>query len=114
MNDPEPSVPVECAYYVQCRFGAGQDALAERWVAWLRDEHIADVLAAGACRADIVQLDAAYPVFEIRYQFPSREVFERYEREHAPRLRAEGLERFPLEWGLEYSRRTGTIVGRFA
>lgn len=40
-----------------------------------------------------------------------RACFETYERDHAPRLRAEGLARFPVESGIRYSRSLGEIVG---
>ena len=68
------------------------------------------MIACGAIAADIVRLDCDLTTFEIRYLFASRAAFEEYEREHAPRLRREGLEKFPLELGLTYHRRTGEIV----
>ena len=57
---------------------------------WLRDRHIADVLAAGAQGAKLY-VHASELAIEIRYTFNTREEFEAYERDHAPRLRAEGL-----------------------
>jgi hypothetical protein len=62
---------------------------------WLRDRHVADVCAAGADDAELVVLDEVegqqQHVLEMRYRFGSRGAFQRYEREQAPRLRAEGL-----------------------
>jgi hypothetical protein len=68
--------------------------LMEEFLTWLRDRHVADVCAAGAVSADLVRLDPTSDLpnaLEVRYRFASREAFELYEREHAPRLRAEGL-----------------------
>jgi hypothetical protein len=87
--------------------------LVEPWLRWLRGGHIADVLTGGATHAEIVALDTPAHAFEVRYRFPSREVFERYERDHAPRLRAEGLALFPVEKGIRYSRSVGVVVDEF-
>jgi len=50
------------------------------------------------------------PSYEIRYEFESRKAFETYEANHAPRLREEGLAKFPLTLGLEYQRSIGETV----
>lgn len=99
----------EIAYTVECTFT--DPALADAWLEWLRDGHLADVCAAGAVSAVAQRLDGEPHRCEARYRFPSRQAFEAYERDHAPRLRAEGLERFPLELGLAYRRSVGEIVG---
>lgn len=96
------------AYTVACEFT--DPAVAEEWLQWLREEHLADVLGAGASAAEVVRLDGSPVRIEVRYRFHSRAAFEVYERDHAPRLRAEGLRRFPLERGLTYTRSTGEIV----
>jgi len=57
-------------------------------LAWLRDRHIKDVLASGAESADVTESPLT---LEIRYRFASRASFAAYERDHAPRLRAEGI-----------------------
>jgi hypothetical protein len=85
-------------------------ALSEEWLRWLREGHIADVLAGGATSAAIVKMDGAPLSFEVRYRFPSREVFAQYEQQHAPRLRAEGLTLFPPEKGVTYRRTLGEIL----
>lgn len=97
----------EIAYTVAVAFPDGE--LVEPWLHWLRDHHIADVLAGGATRAEIVVLDAPAPTYEVRYRFPSRQAFDLYERDHAPRLRAEGLRLFPVEKGIRYQRSVGVI-----
>ncbi|MFG0329187.1 MAG: DUF4286 family protein [Phycisphaerales bacterium] len=104
----------EIAYTVKCAFT--DEAVGEEWVAWLRGEHLAEVLEAGAEHASIVKLDTDESDgdrgahYEVRYRFPSREIFNAYEKQHAPRLREKGLERFPLDRGLKYERSTGEII----
>lgn len=88
-------------------------AVCEEWIAWLRDGHLADVFAGGALRAEVLRErgeDERPAKAEVRYHFPSAEDFARYEREHAPRLRAEGLEKFPPSRGIRYARRTAVIA----
>jgi len=86
--------------------------LADAWLRWLRGGHIAEVLAGGALDAEIVELDTPGPerAFSVRYHFKSRETFAAYERDHAPRLRAEGLALFPVEKGVTYRRSVGVVV----
>ncbi|MCA9291606.1 MAG: DUF4286 family protein [Phycisphaerales bacterium] len=102
----------DIAYTVTCTFTEG--AVADEWVVWLRDEHLADVFAGGATEAEIVRCDdvpdGAAARLEVRYRFPSRSAFEAYVRDHAPRTRAAGLARFPLERGLSYGRSVGVVI----
>lgn len=67
----------------------------EGFLRWLRDRHVAAVCAVGADDAELYVLDSIggdLPnAVEVRYRFVSREAFARYEREHASRLRADGL-----------------------
>lgn len=86
---------------------------AERWLRWLRDGHVAEVLAGGATRAEVVRLDGSGIEYEVQYHFPDRAAFERYERDDAPRLRAEGLQLFPTEQGIRYRRNTGLVTDQF-
>ena len=101
------------SYTVACTFN--DSAVAAEWIAWLRNEHMADVCAAGAVNAEVIRCDVdagAKSRCEVRYHFVSREAFAAYERDHAPRLRADGLKRFPPERGLKYERSTGEVVAR--
>ena len=98
----------EIAYTVSVTL-PGEAAAAE-WLRWLRGGHLAEVLAGGATQAEVVALDGPGSVYEVRYRFPSREAFDRYEREHAPRLRAEGLRLFPVEKGFVYRRTVGVVT----
>ena len=94
-------------YTVAARFRDA--ALGAEWLRWLQDIHLAEVLAGGATDAEVVQIDGEES-YEVRYHFPSRAVFECYERDHAPRLRAEGLRLFPTEKGVTYRRTVGVVV----
>src|SRR5262249_27467250 len=85
-------------------------SIADAWLVWLRGGPIAAALAGGAPSAEIIEMDGEPLSFEIRYHFPSREAFALYERDHAPRLRAEGLKLFPTEKGIRYRRTTGWLI----
>src|SRR5262245_55740541 len=99
------------AYTVRCTFE--RTSVADEWIEWLRREHLAQVCAAGALDAEVIRFDSTASgglVCEVRYHFESRAAFASYERDHAPRLRAEGLKRFPLQLGLRYERSLGDVV----
>jgi hypothetical protein len=95
------------SYTVRCSFSDVD--VSARWFQWLQEEHIQHVLDCGALSADVFEMDCGL-TFEIRYGFSSKSAFEDYERNHAPRLRAEGLKKFPLSLGLEYSRTHGQLI----
>lgn len=89
--------------------------VADEWITWMRSSHLRDVCGAGASDGEIVRLDGkpgpgALIVCEARYHFASRAAFDAYERDHAPGLRAEGLERFPPDRGVRYDRTTGEVA----
>ena len=72
---------------------------------------------AGAESARAVRLDPdvdGETLCEALYTFADRSAFDAYLARHAPRLREEGLERFPLSLGLSYSRTVGEIVAELA
>ena len=96
------------AYSVTCTFQ--NESLAREWLEWIESEHLAEVIAAGAIDAEVVILDGNPMRCEARYHFASREEFNIYEREHAPRLRNEGLKKFPLTRGMSYVRSMGEVV----
>lgn len=87
---------------------ARDDTTASEWLDWTRSSHLADVVSAGAKCGRVVRLDEPARTFAAQYEFESREAFERYLQEHAPRLRAEGIERFGDR--VTYSRRAGVII----
>lgn len=87
----------------------------ERYVSWILDGHAQAVVHGGALGARVLRLDAqpgeAGVKVEVRYEFASREALERYVRDVAPGLRAEGLAMFPPESGVRFDRRVGEVVG---
>ena len=98
-------------YLVSCEFD--DVALRRIFEDWLKHEHIREVLAAGAVSAEIFRYDveskangaAQKPRLDILYRFASRASFDAYERDHAPRLRESGKQRFP--YGVSFVRQTG-------
>ena len=96
------------SYTVRCEFP--DDALREEWLTWLLDGHAQALLDAGAVSAAVVA-DASDPRrLEVRYVFPSRAAFKRYETIYAPALRADGLNRFPPHLGITYQRGEGAVL----
>jgi hypothetical protein len=82
----------------------------DAWLAWL-PAHVQAVLAAGAQAAELSRLDGGPPFrAQVRYRFADRDAFAAYERDHAPRLRAEGLAAFPPSRGLTLSRTLAEVV----
>ena len=102
------------AYTVVAEFDDAE--LLKQWLDWLKNGHLADVCASGATDAEAIALDSVSSggrtVYrgEARYHFATREDFAAYERHHAPRLRAEGLRRFPTERGVRYRRAVAEVV----
>jgi len=99
------------AYTVRATFPSSE--MADEYVAWLVGGHIGGVVRGGAESGEVVRVsEPAEPiVVEARYRFPDRAAFDRYEREHAPALRAEGRARFGPERGIVFERTIGTILG---
>ncbi|HWB18788.1 MAG TPA: DUF4286 family protein [Phycisphaerales bacterium] len=100
------------AYTVRAECADAQ--VAEEWIAWLRNGHLAEVLNGGALCADVVRLDGEKIVCEVRYVFASSESFAQYEKEFAPKLRAEGVRKFPPERGIIYARSVGNVEAQMA
>jgi hypothetical protein len=87
------------------------EGVAREYVEWLLDGHVAAVVAAGAVSGVVVRSEEPPLEVETRYVFPGRAAFERYVKEFAPGLRAEGARRFPVEVGIRFERRVGVIEG---
>lgn len=94
-------------YEVEASFT--QEEAARRWEEWLRAKHIADVVAAGALEGKVIRLDSPTATLVAQYWFDSREAFDRYLADHAPRLRAEGIALFAPE-EVSYTRRIGEQI----
>ena len=98
-------------YTVGCTFESA--VIGDAWLGWLQREHLAEVCAAGALSAEVVKLIGPEVRYQVHYRFASWEDFHAYEADHAPRLRAAGLERFPLALGLRYERTVGDVMARY-
>jgi hypothetical protein len=84
----------------------------DAYVEWLRDGHLDQVIRGGASSATLVRLDEPARPLEVAsmYTFPNRSAFDTYARDHAPRLRAEGLSKFGPASGVTFRRQVGTIL----
>ncbi len=93
------------------------EALAGEYMAWLAGGHVQGVIDGGAESGVVVRLDPESGEQGIRvmsqYVFGDRAAFDRYEREAAPALRADGLARFGAETGkgVTFQRSVGVIAG---
>jgi hypothetical protein len=80
-------------YEVRIAVDAAIEGDYRRWL----DGHVHEILSLpGFERAELLREDAdgERPVFVVRYHLGSRGALEHYLREHAARLRAQGIERF--------------------
>jgi hypothetical protein len=87
--------------------------VASEYVSWLQHSHLADVLNGGATEARLVRLEPTTErplAFQTRYRFPSMAAFTLYEQQFAPKLRAEGLAKFPASRGVRISRGLAEIL----
>lgn len=84
---------------------------AARMLEWLEGGHCREVCEGGAADAEVILLEGSEgQTIEVRYGFADRAAFERYERDHAPRLRDEGVALFAGK--MEASRWTGVVRHR--
>ena len=86
------------------------DDLSEDFEAYMRGEHIRDVLATGYFTGASFFRTSGNR-YCIRYEVRSQEDLDQYLASHAPRLRADFLTHFPE--GVEVSRETWQEVERF-
>ncbi len=98
------------SYTVRCTFT--DHSVAPKWLEWLEQEHLQEVLDGGAHQAVVYQMDGEDLTYEIRYEFLDRNKFDEYEQKYAPELRKKGLDRFPLSLGLEYQRTVATAIAK--
>ena len=90
------------------------EAVAAEYVEWLLGGHVAAVVAGGASVGEVIRLDveAGEPArLMSRYEFASRAAFEKYVREVAPALRAEGVEKFGASRRVTFARFVGEVQG---
>jgi hypothetical protein len=108
MNRPKENQALSQVFYeVTATFT--DPAAVQPWLDWLANKHIADVCAAGATSGRVVRLDDSPRTFAAQYAFPDRDAFDRYIRDHAPRLRDEGAAQFPPDQ-VTYTRRSGDVL----
>jgi hypothetical protein len=83
----------------------------EAYLKWLGDGHLDAVMRGGAHEARVILPDDDAGDFRVEshYVFESRDSFDRYVREHAPALRADGLARFGHIPNLRFERTVGEI-----
>lgn len=94
------------------------EAMAREYLLWLEDGHVDKVVEGGAHSAMIVRLtrreDDGLPADARQimtvYIFPTRELFDRYELQYAPALRADGRAKFGPERGVSMTRTLGELV----
>ena len=100
-----------------CRKGAAWDGFITKWRLCLRMPAWR-MAGSGGCGSliwrrwcpagRVVAMDEPLS-YVAQFEFADRAAFERYVAEHAPRLRADGLKRFPAD-RVKYLRRTGQII----
>lgn len=118
-----PAMPERICYTVTATIRTA--ATVREYLDWLRSGHLDQVVQAGAESGMIVHLDPESathggPYEETdtggrvvtQYVFRSREAFHRYERDHAPALRADGVERFGPRTGkgVTFTRTVGLVL----
>lgn len=96
-----------CLYEVHAT--CADAATADEWLRWMCDRHIADVVAAGAISGRVLRIDGSPHAFVAQYEFASRAALDAYLANHAPRLRAQGLEKFGER--IQYTRRISERIG---
>ena len=77
-----------------------EEGIAQEWLEYMKDTHIPDVLNTGCfvhhhiSRLITRQEDETGITYAIQYHSPDMETFERYEREFAPALKQEVVEKY--------------------
>ncbi len=75
------------------------DDVHEEWLHWMQHAHIPDMLATGKFSSAkmakvLVEEETGGTTYSVQYHTDSKETLQRYYQQDAPRLRADGLERF--------------------
>ncbi len=90
------------------------EAQRAAYLAWLVPHHTEAMIAHGALTATVCSLEtgdpAAGPAVEAHYTYPSREAFDAYVRDHAPKLRGDSQKHFPPDCGITFERRLGEVA----
>lgn len=95
-------------YCVTAQFA--DPGVRDEYLAWLGDGHMAAVIRGGAISARAVVLDGPELRVATQYFFADSAAFDRYVRDFAPALRADGAARFPASRGVSFERLVGTVA----
>eukprot|EP01135_Chromosphaera_perkinsii_P002724 Nk52_evm92s226 gene=Nk52_evmTU92s226 len=100
-------VDFKYSYIVCCELPSTE--IAEDWVEWLRGGHMQDMIEIGGAETgELIRVGELS--YQARYVFPSEASFKHYMEEIAPKLRGEGVKKFPASMGLKYSRMEGPVL----
>lgn len=86
-----------------------EQAVAEEWVAFLREQQIDEMLANGASEAEILRVDNPSIMVEVRYRFASRSAFNLFQLNHGAKQMALMLSKFPPTRGVNFERSIAKI-----
>lgn len=86
--------------------------IARQYARWLVEGHVQAVIAGGARTAKVTAWDPEGSAWKVEavYEFADRGALDRYVREFAPGLRAEGLAKWGGVEGIRFERRIGERV----
>lgn len=84
-------------------------AFGSSWADWIRREHIADVISAGALNGRLLRIADKPNTYVVQYDFESEAALKTYLETQSPRLREVTARRFdPAK--IRYSRRMAEIL----
>ncbi|NRB50607.1 MAG: DUF4286 family protein [Saprospiraceae bacterium] len=67
-----------------------------QWIHWMKSVHVPDVIATGLLTSyHILKPQEENQVYYFHYQFPDQAAFEQYQKDFAPKLKADVQEAFP-------------------
>ena len=109
-----PTTPSRVLYSVTATLPDG--SIEAMYVRWLCEGHVQAVLGAGAESARVVRIKEPPGLRRVRseYVFASPDAFDRYVRDAAPALRADGLARFGPGTGVRMEREIASVLWPFA
>jgi hypothetical protein len=88
---------------------AVESALSAQFEMYMTSEHIPDLMATGCFMS--AMFSRSGNMFQIRYTAVDRAMLDRYLAEHAERLRADVVKRFPS--GIKFMREIWDVVAEF-
>ena len=75
----------------------------KEWFHWMKTVHVPDLIATGLVATfDIWSpTDSDSPIYYFHYYFHTQEDLDNYQKNHAPKLKADVLERYPSQFTAE-------------